>query len=90
MTEGRVEAARWTALRSPYGVEGPSVAGMESRSAHERGGAEGQAGWLRCNRLVSVAEPVTPTNARPSAVSPLYRTGPHSSTITVGSSRKTS
>lgn len=51
----RVEAERWTAFRSHYGLEAfycqPGI-----RGAHEKGGAEGQIGWFRRNHLVPVPE----------------------------------
>lgn len=51
----RVEAERWTAFRSHYGIEAfycrPGVEG-----AHEKGGVEGQIGWFRRNHLVPVPE----------------------------------
>jgi transposase len=51
----RVEAERWTAFRSHYGLEAlycqPGI-----RGAHEKGGVEGQIGWFRRNRLVPVPE----------------------------------
>src|SRR4051795_3029185 len=49
----RVEADRWTAVRSHYGIEAfycqPGIQG-----AHEKGGVEGQIGWFRRNHLVPV------------------------------------
>lgn len=49
----RVEAERWTAFRSHYGIEAfycqPGIHG-----AHEKGGVEGQIGWFRRNHLVPV------------------------------------
>ena len=51
----RVEADRWTAVRSHYGIEAfycqPGVQG-----AHEKGGVEGQIGWFRRNHLVPIPE----------------------------------
>ncbi len=51
----RVEAERWTAFRSHYGLEAlycqPGI-----RGAHEKGGVEGQIGWFRRNHLVPVPE----------------------------------
>jgi len=51
----RVEADRWTAFRSHYGLEAfycqPGIQG-----AHEKGGVEGQVGWFRRNHLVPVPE----------------------------------
>lgn len=51
----RVEAERWTAFRSHYGIEAfycqPGI-----RGAHEKGGVEGQIGWFRRNHLVPVPE----------------------------------
>ncbi|MQA17187.1 MAG: IS21 family transposase [Pseudonocardiaceae bacterium] len=49
----RVEADRWTAFRSHYGIEAfycqPGIQG-----AHEKGGVEGQIGWFRRNHLVPI------------------------------------
>lgn len=54
----RVEAERWTAFRSHYGLEAlycqPGIHG-----AHEKGGVEGQIGWFRRNHLVPVPEIAT-------------------------------
>lgn len=51
----RVEADRWTAFRSHYGIEAfycqPGIQG-----AHEKSGVEGQIGWFRRNHLVPVPE----------------------------------
>ncbi|WP_432089801.1 IS21 family transposase [Streptomyces sp. bgisy095] len=51
----RVEAERWTAFRSHYGLEAlycqPGI-----RGAHEKGGVEGQIGWFRRNHLAPVPE----------------------------------
>lgn len=51
----RVEAERWTAFRSHYGLQAlycqPGI-----RGAHEKGGVEGQIGWFRRNHLVPVPE----------------------------------
>lgn len=51
----RVEADRWTAFRSHYGIEAfycqPGIQG-----AHEKGGVEGQIGWFRRNHLVPMPE----------------------------------
>jgi len=51
----RVEADRWTAFRSHYGIEAfycqPGITG-----AHEKGGVEGDIGWFRRNHLVPVPE----------------------------------
>ncbi|MEX1908079.1 IS21 family transposase [Janibacter sp. Y6] len=51
----RVEADRWTAFRSHYGIEAfycqPGIQG-----AHEKGGVDGQIGWFRRNHLVPVPE----------------------------------
>ncbi|ALO98808.1 transposase [Streptomyces hygroscopicus subsp. limoneus] len=56
----RVEAERWTAFRSHYGLEAlycqPGI-----RGAHEKGGVEGQIGWFRRNHLVPVPEVSTLT-----------------------------
>ncbi|MFH9757280.1 IS21 family transposase [Streptomyces griseus] len=55
LSRRRVEAERWTAFRSHYGLEAfycqPGI-----RGAHEKGGVEGQIGWFRRNRLVPVPE----------------------------------
>lgn len=55
LSRGRVEAERWTAFRSHYGLEAfycqPGI-----RGAHEKGGVEGQIGWFRRNHLVPVPE----------------------------------
>jgi hypothetical protein len=52
---GRVEADRWTAFRSHWGVEAfycrPGIEG-----ADEKGGVEGQIGYFRRNHLVPVPE----------------------------------
>ncbi|MFJ9523658.1 IS21 family transposase [Kitasatospora sp. NPDC101801] len=54
----RVEAERWTAFRSHYGLDvlycQPGIGG-----AHEKGGVEGQIGWFRRNHLVPVPEVAT-------------------------------
>ncbi|MET8170169.1 hypothetical protein ABZT34_39050 [Streptomyces sp. NPDC005329] len=54
----RVEAERWTAFRSHYGLKAlycqPGI-----RGAHEKGGVEGQIGWFRRNHLVPVPEVAT-------------------------------
>ncbi|MFC8718645.1 hypothetical protein [Kitasatospora sp. NPDC057198] len=54
----RVEAERWTAFRSHYGLDvlyrRPGIGG-----AHEKGGVEGQIGWFRRNHLVPVPEVAT-------------------------------
>lgn len=51
----RVEADRWTAVGSHYGIEAfycqPGIQG-----AHEKGGVEGQIGWFRRNHLVPIPE----------------------------------
>ncbi|MFI8771870.1 transposase [Gordonia sp. CNJ-863] len=51
----RVEADRWTAFRSLYGIEAfycqPGITG-----AHEKGGVEGDIGWFRRNHLVPIPE----------------------------------
>ncbi|WP_237297313.1 IS21 family transposase [Streptomyces sp. 3211] len=55
LSRRRVEAERWTAFRSHYGLEAfycqPGI-----RGAHEKGGVEGQIGWFRRNHLVPVPE----------------------------------
>jgi transposase len=51
----RVQADRWTAFRSHYGIEAfycqPGIQG-----AHEKGGVEGQIGWFRRNHFVPIPE----------------------------------
>lgn len=51
----RVEADRWTAFRSHYGIDAfycqPGIQG-----AHEKGGVEGDIGWFRRNHLVPIPE----------------------------------
>nr|WP_154674386.1 IS21 family transposase [Nakamurella lactea] len=51
----RVEAERWIAFRSHFGIEAfycqPGIGG-----AHEKGGVEGQIGWFRRNHLVPIPE----------------------------------
>ena len=51
----RVEADRWTAFRSHYGIEAfycqPGITG-----AHEKGGVEGEIGRFRRNQLVPIPE----------------------------------
>lgn len=55
LSRRRIEAERWTAFRSHYGIEAlycqPGI-----RGAHEKGGVEGQIGWFRRNHLVPVPE----------------------------------
>jgi transposase len=55
LSRSRVEADRWTAFRSAWGIDAfycqPGIGG-----AHEKGGVEGQIGWFRRNRLVPVPE----------------------------------
>jgi transposase len=55
LSRSRVEADRWTAFRSAWGLDAfycqPGIGG-----AHEKGGVEGQIGWFRRNRLVPVPE----------------------------------
>ncbi|PVC80849.1 IS21 family transposase [Streptomyces sp. CS014] len=55
LSRRRVEAERWTAFRSHYGLDAlycqPGI-----RGAHEKGGVEGQIGWFRRNHLVPVPE----------------------------------
>jgi hypothetical protein len=55
LSRRRVEAERWTAFRSHYGIDAlycqPGI-----RGAHEKGGVEGQIGWFRRNHLVPVPE----------------------------------
>lgn len=52
-SRSRVEADRWTAFRSHWGIDAfycqPGIDG-----AHEKGGVEGQIGWFRRNHLVPV------------------------------------
>ncbi len=54
----QVEAERWTAFRSHYGLDvlycQPGIGG-----AREKGGVEGQIGWFRRNHLVPVSEVAT-------------------------------
>lgn len=54
-SRARVEADRWTALRSHHDLDAfycqPGIKG-----AHEKGGVEGQVGWFRRNHLVPVPE----------------------------------
>jgi len=54
-SRSRVEADRWTAFRSHWGIDAfycqPGVKG-----AHEKGGVEGQIGWFRRNHFVPVPE----------------------------------
>lgn len=52
LSRRRVEAERWTAFRSHYGLDAP-YRQPDIRGAHEKGGAEGQIGWFRRNHLVS-------------------------------------
>ncbi|GGP84450.1 hypothetical protein GCM10010247_67210 [Streptomyces calvus] len=58
LSRRRVEAERWTAFRSHYGIDAlycqPGI-----RGAHEKGGVEGQIGWFRRNHLVPVPEVAT-------------------------------
>jgi transposase len=55
LSRSRVEADRWTAFRSAWGLDAfycqPGIGG-----AHEKGGVEGQIGWFRRNHLVPVPE----------------------------------
>lgn len=55
LSRARVEADRWIAFRSHYGLNSwycrPGVVG-----AHEKGGVEGQIGWFRRNHLVPIPE----------------------------------
>ncbi|GAA3505610.1 hypothetical protein GCM10019016_127230 [Streptomyces prasinosporus] len=55
LSRRRIEAERWTAFRSHYGIDAlycqPGL-----RGAHEKGGVEGQIGWFRRNHLVPVPE----------------------------------
>jgi transposase len=55
LSRSRVEADRWTAFRSHWGIDAfycqPGIGG-----AHEKGGVEGQIGWFRRNHLVPVPE----------------------------------
>jgi transposase len=54
-SRARVEAGRWTAFRSRWGLDAfycqPGIKG-----AHEKGGVEGQIGWFRRNHLVPVPD----------------------------------
>ncbi|MFE0458767.1 IS21 family transposase [Kitasatospora sp. NPDC058965] len=58
LSRQRIEAERWTAFRSHYGLDvlycQPGI-----RGAHEKGGVEGQIGWFRRNHLVPVPEVAT-------------------------------
>jgi len=58
LSRARVEAERWTAFRSHFGLEAfycrPGLVG-----AHEKGGVEGQIGYFRRNHLVPVPEVAT-------------------------------
>ncbi|GAB3249402.1 hypothetical protein GCM10027425_06230 [Alteromonas gracilis] len=59
----RVEADRWTAFRSHYGIEAfycqPGIQG-----AHQKGGVEGQIGWFRRNHLVPIPRSRLPHRAQ--------------------------
>ncbi|MFB7646002.1 IS21 family transposase [Streptomyces sp. NPDC056084] len=55
LTRGRVEADRWTAFRSHWGIE-PFYCRPGIEGAHEKGGVEGQIGYFRRNHLVPVPE----------------------------------
>ncbi|MFD5326844.1 hypothetical protein [Streptomyces sp. NPDC127092] len=50
-----MEAARWTAFRSHYGL-GAFHCQPGIRGADEKGGVEDQIGWFRRNHLVPVPE----------------------------------
>lgn len=54
-TRRRVETDRWTAFRSHYGIE-PFYCTPGIEGAHEKGGVEGQIGWVRRNHFVPVPE----------------------------------
>ncbi|CAL9644778.1 hypothetical protein SUDANB32_06433 [Streptomyces sp. enrichment culture] len=55
LSRARVEADRWIAFKSHYGIESfycrPGIEG-----AHEKGGVEGQIGYFRRNHFVPVPE----------------------------------
>jgi hypothetical protein len=55
LSRSRVEADRWTACRSHWGIDAfycrPGIEG-----AHEKGGVEGDIGWYRRNHLVPVPD----------------------------------
>lgn len=55
LSRSRVEADRWTAFRSQWGIDAfycrPGIEG-----AHEKGGVEGDIGWYRRNHLVPVPD----------------------------------
>lgn len=54
-TRRRVEAERWTAFRSHFGID-PFYCQPGQRGAHEKGGVEGNIGWFRRNHMVPVPE----------------------------------
>ncbi|MEV4927795.1 IS21 family transposase [Streptomyces roseoverticillatus] len=54
-SRGRVEADRWTAFRSHWGIE-PFYCRPGIEGAHEKGGVEGQIGYFRRNHLVPLPE----------------------------------
>ncbi|MFD9040859.1 IS21 family transposase [Streptomyces bottropensis] len=58
LSRARVEAERWTAFRSHFGLDAfycrPGLVG-----AHEKGGVEGQIGYFRRNHLVPVPKVAT-------------------------------
>ena len=54
-TRRRVETDRWTTLRSHYGIE-PFYCTPGIEGAHEKGGVEGQIGWVRRNHFFPVPE----------------------------------
>ncbi|MFD7123947.1 IS21 family transposase [Streptomyces anulatus] len=58
LSRRRIEAERWTASGSHYGLDAlycqPGI-----RGAHEKGGVEGQIGWFRRNHLVPVPKVAT-------------------------------
>ncbi|MGW1161098.1 hypothetical protein ACWD5Q_32890 [Streptomyces sp. NPDC002513] len=55
LSRARVEADRWIAFKSHFGIESfycrPDIEG-----AHEKGGVEGQIGYFRRNHFVPVPE----------------------------------
>ncbi|CAL9676960.1 hypothetical protein SUDANB176_07867 (plasmid) [Streptomyces sp. enrichment culture] len=58
LSRRRIEAERWTAFRSHYGLDA-LYCQHGIRGAHEKGGVEGQIGWFRRNHLVPVPEVAT-------------------------------
>ncbi len=54
LSRARVEADRWIAFRSPYGIES-FYCRRGIGGAHEKGGVEGQIGYFRRNHFVPVS-----------------------------------